>query len=125
MMPSGGPAQSELDRLTADLRVFDINGIERAAWGWLGLRTLRRQNSVHLSDNRVVNAQSPRLDLSALAWDLDGNASHVSAPSLVAKQQRHLNFLVRVAVNDLAHRQRCMFGNIAAVGDNLDPIILT
>ena len=27
-------AQSELDRLTADLRVFDTNGIERAAWGW-------------------------------------------------------------------------------------------
>lgn len=26
--------QSELDRLTADLRVFDVNGIERAAWGW-------------------------------------------------------------------------------------------
>ena len=27
-------AQSELDRLTDDLRVFDANGIERAAWGW-------------------------------------------------------------------------------------------
>lgn len=26
--------QSEVDRLTADLRVFDVNGIERAAWGW-------------------------------------------------------------------------------------------
>ncbi len=33
-MPSQGPAQSELDRLTADIRVFDGNGIERAAWGW-------------------------------------------------------------------------------------------
>lgn len=33
-MGSHGPAQSELDRLTADLRVFDVNGIERAAWGW-------------------------------------------------------------------------------------------
>jgi len=32
--PSQGPNQSELDRLTADLRVFDVNGIERAAWGW-------------------------------------------------------------------------------------------
>jgi hypothetical protein len=32
--PSQGPTQSELDRLTADLRVFDVNGIERAAWGW-------------------------------------------------------------------------------------------
>jgi hypothetical protein len=26
--------QSDLDRLAADLRVFDTNGIERAAWGW-------------------------------------------------------------------------------------------
>lgn len=26
--------QSDLDRLTADLRVFDTNGVERAAWGW-------------------------------------------------------------------------------------------
>jgi hypothetical protein len=34
MSPSPGPSQSELDRLTADLRVFDVNGIERAAWGW-------------------------------------------------------------------------------------------
>jgi hypothetical protein len=33
-MASQGPAQAELDRLTADLRVFDVNGIERAAWGW-------------------------------------------------------------------------------------------
>ena len=27
-------SQAELERLTADLRVFDTNGIERAAWGW-------------------------------------------------------------------------------------------
>ena len=33
-MANEGPAQAELDRLTADLRVFDVNGIERAAWGW-------------------------------------------------------------------------------------------
>lgn len=26
--------ESELERLAADLRVFDVNGIERAAWGW-------------------------------------------------------------------------------------------
>jgi len=29
-----GPSRSELDRLADDLRVFDVNGIERAAWGW-------------------------------------------------------------------------------------------
>jgi hypothetical protein len=33
-MASQGPSQAELDRLAADLRVFDANGIERAAWGW-------------------------------------------------------------------------------------------
>ena len=34
MKPSRGPSQAELDRLAADVRVFDVNGIERAAWGW-------------------------------------------------------------------------------------------
>jgi hypothetical protein len=33
-MAEHGPDQAELDRLTADLRVMDANGIERAAWGW-------------------------------------------------------------------------------------------
>jgi hypothetical protein len=32
--PGQGPMKAELDRLVADLRVFDVNGIERAAWGW-------------------------------------------------------------------------------------------
>lgn len=31
---SEGPSRAELDRLADDLRVFDVNGIERAAWGW-------------------------------------------------------------------------------------------
>jgi hypothetical protein len=49
----------------------------------------------------------------------------VSAPSIVAKQQRHLDFFVRVAVNDLANRQRRVLGNVAAAArDNLNPIIL-
>ena len=26
--------QPDVERLAADLRVFDVNGIERAAWGW-------------------------------------------------------------------------------------------
>ncbi|HEX9496084.1 MAG TPA: hypothetical protein VGA38_10020 [Candidatus Limnocylindria bacterium] len=34
MSPTNGPAQADLDRIAADLRVFDTNGIERAAWGW-------------------------------------------------------------------------------------------
>ena len=34
MSSSRGPSQRELDRLAADLRVFDVSGIERAAWGW-------------------------------------------------------------------------------------------
>ena len=29
-----GPSSADLDRLADDLRVFDVNGIERAAWGW-------------------------------------------------------------------------------------------
>src|SRR5258708_23700537 len=34
MSPPSGPAQAERDRFAAGLRVFDTNGIERAAWGW-------------------------------------------------------------------------------------------
>jgi len=33
-VPAKHPRPNELERLTADLRVFDTNGIERAAWGW-------------------------------------------------------------------------------------------
>lgn len=33
-MADKGPVQRELDRLVADLRVVDANGIERSAWGW-------------------------------------------------------------------------------------------
>ena len=31
---SPGPRSADLDRLADDLRAFDVNGIERAAWGW-------------------------------------------------------------------------------------------
>lgn len=31
---SASPRQPDLARLSQDLRVFDANGIERAAWGW-------------------------------------------------------------------------------------------
>ena len=31
---SAAPRQPDLERLSQDLRVFDANGIERAAWGW-------------------------------------------------------------------------------------------
>lgn len=33
-MPAVHPNPKDLDRLVSDLRVFDANGIERAAWGW-------------------------------------------------------------------------------------------
>jgi hypothetical protein len=47
-------AQNDLDRLTADLRVFDPNGIERAAWGWdrhetRGLDAYRRAEKAALA----------------------------------------------------------------------------
>lgn len=33
-MPATHPRPTDLERLASDLRVFDANGIERAAWGW-------------------------------------------------------------------------------------------
>ncbi len=33
-MPASHPRPQDLERLSSDLRVFDPNGIERAAWGW-------------------------------------------------------------------------------------------
>src|SRR3981081_286731 len=66
MMPSEGPAQSELDRLTADLRVFDINGIERAAWGWD--RHERRGLDAYHSAERAALASIEQQDL-GLRWE--------------------------------------------------------
>src|SRR3981081_3499271 len=66
MMPSEGPAQSELDRLTADLRVFDINGIERAAWGWD--RHERRGLDAYHSAERAALAAIEQQDL-GLRWE--------------------------------------------------------
>jgi hypothetical protein len=56
-----GPAQSELDRLAGDLRVFDINGIERAAWGWD--RHERRGLDAYHSAERAALASIEQHDL--------------------------------------------------------------
>src|SRR5206468_3558446 len=55
------PMQSELDRLTADLRVFDANGIERAAWGWD--RHERRGLDAYHAAERAALAQIEQRDL--------------------------------------------------------------
>jgi len=55
------PMQSELDRLTADLRVFDANGIERAAWGWD--RHERRGLDAYHAAERTALAQIEQQDL--------------------------------------------------------------
>src|SRR4051794_28273822 len=59
-------AQSELDRLTADLRVFDANGIERAAWGW-DRHESRGLDGYHHAE-RVALAQIEQHDLGP-AWE--------------------------------------------------------
>jgi len=60
-MARQGPSQNELDRLTADLRVFDANGIERAAWGWD--RHERRGLDAYHAAERVALAQIEQHDL--------------------------------------------------------------
>ena len=59
-------AQSELDRLTADLRVFDVIGIERAAWGWD--RHERGGLAVYHEAEREALAQIEKHDL-GLKWE--------------------------------------------------------
>lgn len=54
-------SQAELDRLTADLRVFDANGIERAAWGWD--RHERRGLDAYHRAERAALAQIEQHDL--------------------------------------------------------------
>jgi hypothetical protein len=56
-----GPDQKELDRLTSDLRVFDANGIERAAWGWD--RHERRGLDTYHAAERAALAQIEQHDL--------------------------------------------------------------
>jgi hypothetical protein len=61
MSAGGSPDQKELDRLTADLRVFDANGIERAAWGWD--RHERRGLDAYHAAERAALAQIEQRDL--------------------------------------------------------------
>jgi len=65
-MARQGPGQKELDRLTADLRVFDANGIERAAWGWD--RHERRGLDAYHASERAALAQIEQHDLGP-RWD--------------------------------------------------------
>lgn len=105
-MPSQGPAQKEVDRLAADLRVFDGNGIERAAWGWD--RHERRGVDAYHAAERAALAAIEQHDLGA-RWDeyrrmLFGLTEAKGA--LVTWKARH---------GDLGHKaERAAFG--AALG---------
>jgi hypothetical protein len=58
--------QSDLDRLAADLQVFDVNGIERAAWGWD--RHERRGLEAYHGAERAALAQIEQHNLGP-RWD--------------------------------------------------------
>jgi hypothetical protein len=61
-----GPSRAELDRLADDLRVFDVNGIERAAWGW-DQHESRGLDAYHDAE-RAALAQIEKRDL-GVRWD--------------------------------------------------------
>ena len=61
-----GPSRGELDRLADDLRVFDVNGIERAAWGW-DRHEARGLDAYHQAE-RAALAQIEKQEL-GVRWD--------------------------------------------------------
>jgi hypothetical protein len=98
--------QSEIDRLTSDLRVFDANGIERAAWGWD--RHERRGLDAYHDAERAALSQIEKHDLGPRWEDLRRMLFGLTeaAGALVSWKARH---------GDLGHKaERAAFG--AALG---------
>jgi hypothetical protein len=89
MKANQGPSQAELDRLASDLRVFDVNGIERAAWGWD--RHERRGLEPYHAAERVALAQIEQHDLGPRWEDLRRTLFGLteSAGALVNWKARH------------------------------------
>jgi len=105
-VPATHPRPKDLERLTSDLRVFDANGIERAAWGWDRHET-RGLDPYHRAEKAAL-ASIERSDLGP-AWEefRRGLFGLTEAPgALVAWKAKH---------GDRGHKaERAAFG--AALG---------